>query len=299
MALAHGRAGPQFRVPTQKPPTPLTPTVEGADLRHNGNLWSGRTFPADSRPALGPALKPLAGSGRTIPRTMSLVRRHRQPELMDDPALDPAEHRRALAGLARLNAASGSASVLWPAIRELARLANRPLRVLDLAAGAGDVPAELHRRAVREKLPVEFAGCDLSPVAVEVASRAGSPVRFFPLDVLTDPLPTGFDVFTCSLFLHHLDEPDAVALLRKVRAANPKLLLVNDLRRSRFNYWAVWAASRLLSRSRVVHADGPLSIRGAFTVTEVRAMAAEAGLDGAGVRAKFPCRLLLEWRGSA
>jgi len=230
---------------------------------------------------------------------MSLARRHRQPELMDDPALDPAEHRRALAGLARINAVSGSAGVLWPAVRKLATELNRPLRVLDIATGAGDVPAELHRQALRAGLSIEFAGCDVSPVALDVATRRGSGVRFFPLDVLTDPLPTGYDVFTCSLFLHHLDEPDAVAVLRKMREANPRLILVNDLERSRFNYWAVWAASRLFSRSRVVHADGPLSIRGAFTAAEMRAMAAEAGLIDATVRVKFPCRLLLERRGAA
>lgn len=230
---------------------------------------------------------------------MSLTRRHRQPELMDDPALDPAEHRRALADLARINAVSGSANVLWPPLRRLAKGLNRPLKVLDVATGSGDVPAELHRRAVRTGLPIEFAGCDLSPLAVEVASRAGSAVPVFPLDVLRDPLPAGYDVFTCSLFLHHLDESDAVALLCKMRAANPRLILVNDLERSRFNYWAVWAASRLLSRSRVVHADGPLSVRGAFTVGEMEQMADAAGLHGATVRAKFPCRLLLEWRGAA
>ena len=46
--------------------------------------------------------------------------RERVPELMDDPALDPAEHRRALAGLARLNRFGGSAGVLWPAVAKLA-----------------------------------------------------------------------------------------------------------------------------------------------------------------------------------
>jgi len=229
---------------------------------------------------------------------MSLARRHRQPELMDDPALDPAEHRRALAGLARINAVSGSAKLLWPAIRHLARTTNRPLKVFDIATGSGDVPAALHRQAIRENLPIEFAGCDISPVAVEVASRSGSPVQVFSLDVLRDPLPSGFDVFISSLFLHHLDEPEVVAVLRKMREADPRLILVNDLERSRFNYLAVWVASRLFSRSRVVHVDGPLSIEGAFTVPEMRALTEQSRLTGATVREAFPCRMLLEWRAS-
>ena len=226
---------------------------------------------------------------------MSLAHRHRQPELMDDPALDPAEHRRALAGLARINAVSGSAKLLWPALRKLATQYARPLRVLDIATGSGDVPIALHRLAVNENLPLTFAGCDLSPVAIDVAKQSAGPVEFFTHDVLNDPLPTGFDAFTCSLFLHHLDEPDVVALLSNLREANPKVILVNDLERSRFNYAAVWVASRLFSRSRVVHVDGPLSIRGAFTVSEMQSMAEAAGVRGATVRASFPCRMVMEW----
>jgi SAM-dependent methyltransferase len=229
---------------------------------------------------------------------MSLARRHRQPELMDDPALDPVEHRRALAGLARINAVSGSANVLWPILRELAKRHPRPLRILDIATGSGDVPLALHRRAAREKLPLTFAGCDLSPVAIEVAKQSDGPVEFFTLDVLNEPIPDGFDAFTCSLFLHHLDEPDVLKLLAKLREKNPRLIVVSDLARSRFNYLSVWAAARLLSRSPVVHADGPLSIEGAFTVDEMQAMAAEAGLTGATVRGRFPCRMLLEWWGN-
>jgi SAM-dependent methyltransferase len=228
---------------------------------------------------------------------MSLAHRHRQPELMDDPALNPAEHRRALSGLARINSLSGSAKVLWPALRKLAHQLNRPIRVLDIATGSGDVPLALRRFADRERLPITFAGCDLSEVAIDVAKRAAGDVQFFTLDVLNAPVPTGFDAFTCSLFLHHLDEPDVVAVLTKLRTSNPRLILVSDLERSRFNLAAVWVASRLLSRSRVVHVDGPLSIRGAFTVPEMRATAEAAGLHGATVRTRFPCRMLLEWWG--
>ena len=59
-----------------------------------------------------------------------------QPELMDHPALPAAEHRRALAGLARLNSLSGSVGVLWPEVRKLARELGRPLRILDVATGS-------------------------------------------------------------------------------------------------------------------------------------------------------------------
>ena len=112
---------------------------------------------------------------------------------------------------------------------------------------------------------------------------------------IRDPLPGGFDVVTCSLFLHHLSEDDAVTVLRRMRDAAGRLVLVNDLARSRFNYLAVWLACRLTTRSRVVRFDGPASVRSAFTPAEARALAERAGLSGATVSRRFPCRFLLSW----
>ena len=58
----------------------------------------------------------------------ALRHRDRRPELMDDPGLDPAAHRLALAGLARLNRVSRSAAAVWPAVRRLAaEVPGRPL----------------------------------------------------------------------------------------------------------------------------------------------------------------------------
>jgi SAM-dependent methyltransferase len=221
--------------------------------------------------------------------------RSRIPELMDDPALDPTEHRRALAGLARINRFTDSAGVLWPAIAKLATELNRPVRVLDVATGSGDVPRKLIARAKRAGIALDISGCDLSPTAIAEASREPSEVRFFTHDALRERLPRGFDVVTCSLFLHHLGEDDAIALLANMEDAAERLILVNDLWRSRFNYCAVWFACHLLTRSRVVRFDGPASVRSAFTPKEALALADRAGLAGATARSKFPCRFLLSW----
>lgn len=222
--------------------------------------------------------------------------RSRIPELMDDPAIDPGEHRRALAALARLNRFSDSSGVLWPSIAKLAGELHRPVRVLDVATGSGDLPRKLLTRAKHAGITLEIAACDLSPTAIEVATREPSAVRFFVHDALHAQLPADFDVVTCSLFLHHLSEEEAVALLANMANAAGHMILVNDLARSRFNYCAVWWASHLLTRSRVVWFDGPASVRSAFTPKEALALAARAGLENATVRSQFPCRYLLSWR---
>jgi 2-polyprenyl-3-methyl-5-hydroxy-6-metoxy-1,4-benzoquinol methylase len=221
--------------------------------------------------------------------------RERIPELMDDPALDPAEHRRALVGLARLNRVSDSSGVLWPPLLKLSRALKRPLRVLDVATGSGDVPHGLLRRAERAGVELEVSGCDISSTAVAEAQRVPSGARFYVHDALRDRLAPGYDAVTCSLFLHHLSEDEAVALLVNMEGAARHLVLVNDLARSRFSYCAVWLACRLVTRSPVVRFDGPASVRSAFTPAEAVRLAERAGLSGATVRPRFPCRFLLSW----
>lgn len=223
----------------------------------------------------------------------SLDRRDRRPELMDDPSLDEAAHRRALAGLARLNAASG---IAWRVSRELdRRFGDEPLRVLDVAAGSGDLAVRLASRS-RGRGRV-FATCDISETAcratTERARAMGLEVEATTVDVLAAPLPAGYDVVMCHLFLHHLDEQDIVRLLASMRAAAGRGVLVTDLTRTRAGYALAWLASRALTRSPVVHTDALLSVRGALTVDELRGLAGEAGLGEARIRRVWPERMML------
>ena len=165
------------------------------------------------------------------------------------PRLRPAELDAALTGLARINAFCRSAAGLASSLITLAKQTpDRPLRVLDVATGAGDVPIRIHRLAKNAGARLEIEACDISPVAVDHANRSAkrqqSDVRFFVHDVLNESLPTGYDATISSLFLHHLTEEDAVQALRQMAAAG-RVVMVTDLARSRFNHFQVWAACHL------------------------------------------------------
>ena len=229
----------------------------------------------------------------------SLAVRDRIPELMDDPNVDPVEHRRALAGLARINWWSRSDAILWPVLASIAQEnPGRTIRVLDVATGAGDVPIKLWRRAKAAALPVAISGCDLSPTAVAIAAENAGKERadleFFVHDVLLDPIPGRYDLVTCSLFLHHLSSEEATIVLQRMRDA-ADAVAVNDLARSRTGFSLAWIGTRLLSRSKIVHFDGPASVRSAFTADEAVALAEQAGLQGATAVSRWPCRFLMTW----
>jgi 2-polyprenyl-3-methyl-5-hydroxy-6-metoxy-1,4-benzoquinol methylase len=240
-------------------------------------------------------------------RSGGMRTRQRQPEWMDEPGLEPALHRQALSGLSRINAISRAGSCLLPVINQLtaARSSTSPLQVLDVACGGGDVARRLVVAAGRRRIPMEVTGIDLSPEAIGIAHSGAQATRFAPqlrfivADALHGDWPppaTGqprYDVVVSSLFLHHLDEDAAVGVLERMRQAAQWGVVVDDLLRSSLAWWVAWLGVRLLSRSPVVHQDGPLSVQGAFTVQEAKQMAAAAGWQSIRIRRRFPFRWLL------
>ena len=162
------------------------------------------------------------------------------------------------------------------------------------------MPIKLWHKARRYGLKLDIHGVDVSePVldyARQRADEVAAPLSFSRLNVLNDPLPQGYEVIASSLFLHHLPEAAATELLRAMAASARHLVLVNDLRRSRWGLALAHFAGRVLTRSPVVRLDAVRSVRAALTLAEVRAIAAAAGIHAAEVARRWPCRYLLSWR---
>jgi len=228
-----------------------------------------------------------------------LAVRDRRPELMDDVGLEADRHVRALHALRRVNRISFAAARVWREVRRVQAALGRPVRVLDIACGGGDVLADVARRARRAGVAVELHGCDMSAVAIAEARRLGAvedALDYFELDVMCDELPQGYDLLTTSLFLHHLTRDGAVDLLRRMGAATGSALLVQDLRRTRLGFVLAWIGLHTLTRSDVARSDGLVSVRGAFTLPEVAALCHDAGLSDAEIGTGWPQRFTVRWR---
>lgn len=217
---------------------------------------------------------------------------------MDDPELDSREHKHALRGLQRINAWTGNAALAWNTIANAARqIQTRPLRLLDIATGSADIPIALMKLSAKEGISLEIDACDISQRALSIAAAqcdaSKTSLRLFRHDILANDLPEKYDIVMCSQFLHHLTDAAASAVLHKMMRAATNRVVVLDLERSRLNWLQVWLATRCLSRSRVVHFDGPQSVRAAFTVPELNALAQAAGFSKVEIRRKWPCRFVM------
>jgi len=228
------------------------------------------------------------------------------PELMDAPDVDPGEHRRALAGLRRINRASGIvACIARPLLAHARRAGKMNLQILDVACGGGDVPVGVAQYLRARGITLTLTVMDISATALEqaaaLAASSGIPVQTARGEA-PYALPSGpFDIITNSLFLHHLTAHQVTQTLAamKCRVAPGGMLLVSDLRRSLAGYLLAWLGCRVLSRSRIVHYDGPVSVQAAWTIREMEEMARLAGLEGAEIRRAWPWRMQLLWHASA
>lgn len=242
---------------------------------------------------------------------VDLLRRDLTPEILDLPGTPAESHREALVGLARVNAVSRTSGHAWRAIKRLAiERGLKTVSVLDIGCGGGDVPLDLQRRALHAGLKMNVTGYDFSPTVVDYARaqavraerehRGAATDRtcraeFEVRNIFARPPEHRFDVVMCSLFLHHLDNTHAKILLRTMADSARRMVLVNDLVRSRLGYVAAQVGVRFLSRNSIVHQDGPHSVARAFRVDELRRLADDAGLTGAQVRTIWPFRFLMTW----
>jgi ubiquinone/menaquinone biosynthesis C-methylase UbiE len=232
-----------------------------------------------------------------------MIRLPRAPELLDGALDDPAALAGNLRDLARINRWLGGVRLTLRAVDALpGRMADggRAVTFLDVGTGGGDMPRAIVADWRRRGRRLEATGVDDRPEILKAAQRLadGRPNEADPLRlVLADgrALPWGdgaFDVVHCSLLLHHLDEPDAVALLREMRRVAAHGVIVNDLERGPFAWLGAWLLGHCCTTNRYTRHDAPLSVRRAYSRTEARALMAVAGLVPV---AEFRDRLRTRW----
>lgn len=239
---------------------------------------------------------------------MKLHERVLEGELMDAPDLAANLHHSALQGLQRVNRLSGTAGLLASKIVNLFGTEASNLRILDLACGGGDVTIGLAQQLRRIGIKATIEGWDRSDTAIDFArarldqlpanNQAASAVTFRQCDVAQLDVDGQFDIVMCTLFLHHLDRPAALDLLRRMYRASRHVVLIDDLRRTWLGYRLAQLGCYILTRSHIVHVDGPLSVRAAFTEPEVDSLSQEAGLPKPVITRHWPQRFLACWQRS-
>jgi ubiquinone/menaquinone biosynthesis C-methylase UbiE len=174
-------------------------------------------------------------------------------------------------------------------LNELNSLPPDGYSVLDVGAGSGGLLDQVRRRAVDKTLfPV---GLELSPEAAGLIAERG--LTAIQGDALKLPFAdAAFDFVFCSLFLHHLDDERAAALVAEMARVARRRIFVIDLDRQPIPYYLFKYVARIALQRFTVE-DGSLSILRSFTAPELKELAEKVGLENIEVRSSRANRLVL------
>ncbi|HSH83052.1 MAG TPA: methyltransferase domain-containing protein [Herpetosiphonaceae bacterium] len=231
------------------------------------------------------------------PRPLPFAARAEARERLDDIAHETPELRQNLRDMYRL---TGLLRVWRRVEQEVLRLAAGvpgPARVVDVGAGGADAAIALARFAGRSGRRFRVTALDAGRPIARIARRnvaAHPEVEVVVADGCSIPARAAtFDVAVCAMTLHHLSEPDAVVLLRELDRVTSRGFVVVDLRRGPAAFAGAWLATRLLTRNRLSRYDGPLSVRRAFSLDEMRHLVGASGIENAVVVPHFPATTLV------
>lgn len=205
-----------------------------------------------------------------------------EPEWLDSRPLSGKELERALRFLSASNRLLGGHSCV---LRRLDGWSKRwrpgeIVRILDVGVGGGDLLLAVRRWAERRGVRVALTGIDSSPAVLHKARKLlrGKDVELREADLFAfAEAGRKFDYVTASLLLHHFPITRQVEALKALDRLSSRGVVVSDLRRTRPAYWGVTAVTKVFGDPISAH-DGPVSVRRAFTLPELTAMALSAGL---------------------
>jgi 2-polyprenyl-3-methyl-5-hydroxy-6-metoxy-1,4-benzoquinol methylase len=203
------------------------------------------------------------------------------PEMMDRPDPSKPDLVQALWNLQSLNRLFGSHRIIRHFLKRWLKPGEK-LSVLDVCTGFGDIPRLIVDWAHQKGAQVKVLATDLQPATLESARRRSDlfpEISYLEADVRSFEPDDRFDIVLCSLALHHFTSREAVEILRRLRRLAVRAVLVSDLVRSATGILGVYLLTSTIFRHPMTKFDARLSIRRAFSFSEMQRLAVDAGWD--------------------
>jgi trans-aconitate methyltransferase len=215
--------------------------------------------------------------------TLDFSQRAQLEEEMDGPC--PYEElRRCLAHLALVNrfTLAHQHTIRW--LEQIPQLRNttRPVRLLDIGCGYGDMLRHIERWAAQRGVRMELIGADINPNAIRAAREAtpaGSAIQWVLGDACTSNETQNAELVTSCGVFHHLSDAEIVRMLQWMDSTAKLGWYVTDLHRQAVSYHVFDVLMRGPWWQRFIRPDGLRSILRSFRREDWERLCAAAGLD--------------------
>jgi SAM-dependent methyltransferase len=185
-------------------------------------------------------------------------------ELLDTDAGTPREVAGSLRDLQMFNQWFGGVRATEAIVRRaLARNPRPTASLLEVAGGAGFLPAQVKQRLAPQT--------DLTITVLDRArTHLNGSARAVAGEACALPFAdNAFDLVSCNLFVHHLAPEDLQQFAREALRVCRVAFLINDLIRDPLHLALTYAGFPIY-RSRITRNDAPASVRQSYTPQEMR-----------------------------
>lgn len=205
-------------------------------------------------------------------------------ERMDDLAVCGSDLDRALHELEGINYVLGGNYVTLSGLaRVIERYPDvRRLRIADVGCGSGDMLKRIRRMLDRRKMEAALTGFDANHNVVKyaIAHTPGTcRINYEAVNIFSEEFRVRkFDIVTGTLFFHHFTNEQLTQFFKGLSDQVSLAIVINDIHRHWFSYYAIKILTRMFSRSPMVKHDAPVSVLRAFKKSELRDILKGAGL---------------------
>ncbi|MBX3709965.1 MAG: methyltransferase domain-containing protein [Gammaproteobacteria bacterium] len=209
-------------------------------------------------------------------------------EIMDDFLLQSDELKKNLDELDIYNRWLGGKQVLISSLNYIYRaypnhFKNKKIIIGDLGCGSGDLLRAMDKWVQRKKISAELIGVDANQFMINYGiekSSAHQNIQYKMLDIFSNEFAKiQFDIICLNNICHHFNDEEFIHLLKQLAKQTQLAIIVNDLHRHWFSYFAIKGITTVLPFSYLSRHDGPLSVLRAFTKQELVHILREAHLN--------------------
>jgi hypothetical protein len=217
--------------------------------------------------------------------------RSTQKELLDAEVIPDADLFQNLKELHVINSLLGGYQISLNALKKI-DLKNQTYTLVDIGSGGGDTLKTIFKWAQKNKIQLKLYGIDLKSTCVNYANQnePNASLNFICDDYRNIHLHVNeVSIIHASLFCHHLSSIQIIELIQ-FAIKHKAILIINDLERNRFAYYAIKYLTKVFSKSYLVKNDAPLSVLRGFKKKEWIEMIQLAGAKNYSVKNKWAFR---------
>jgi SAM-dependent methyltransferase len=179
--------------------------------------------------------------------------------------------------------------------KNLSRATQRPLMIIDVGCGRGELLRRIWRWCEERNIEVSLTGIDINPWSKHAAEKATPPemnIRYETADIFKEGNFMKADFIICSHVTHHLKDEELTYLLQWLNRYSWSGWLINDLHRHFLPHFFIKCFLSLLPVHPIVRNDGPASVRKAFIAADWRELIEKARIPASAAKIQwfFPFR---------